>query len=42
MIEKTMQEFGPVAAADLAREMATAFEKAVKEVAGEKNPGYNP
>jgi hypothetical protein len=42
MIEKTMQEFGPVAAADLAREMATAFEKAVKEVAGEKNQGYKP
>lgn len=42
MIEKTMQEFGPVAAADLAREMAAAFEKAVKEVAGERNQGYTP
>jgi hypothetical protein len=42
MIEKTMQEFGSVAAADLAREMATAFEKAVKEVSGGKNQGYTP
>ena len=38
MLERTMQQFGPIAAADLAREMATAFEKAGKEVASGKNP----
>ena len=39
MIEKTMREFGQVAAADLAREMANALVEAADEVAGGKNPG---
>jgi hypothetical protein len=39
MMEKTMREMGPVAASDLAREMAAALEKAVKERNGGKNPG---
>jgi hypothetical protein len=38
MIEKTMSEFGPVAANRLAEEMAKALEKAVKEDAAGKNP----
>ena len=38
MIERTMTQMGPIAAADLAREMAAAFEKASNEVAGNKNP----
>jgi len=40
MIEKTLQEFGPVAASKLADEMAKALEKATAELAGGKNPGY--
>lgn len=39
MLAKTMQQFGNISANELAREMATAFEKAVKEEAGNKNPG---
>ena len=40
MMEKTVAEFGSVAASKLAAEMATALDKAVKEVGGGKNPGY--
>lgn len=39
MMEKTLQEFGPVAAEKLAAEMAIAFEKAAAELASGKNPG---
>lgn len=39
MIEKTMAQMGPVAASDLAREMAVGLEKAAKEIAGGRNPG---
>ena len=38
MVEKTMEQMGPVAAADLAREMATGLEKAANEIASGKNP----
>jgi hypothetical protein len=38
MIERTMQEFGPIAAADLASELASALEKSAKEVSSGKNP----
>lgn len=38
MMEKTLQEFGPVAAETLARELAAAFEKAVAESGSGKNP----
>jgi hypothetical protein len=40
MIEKTLAQFGPVAASKLADEMAKALEKATAELAGGKNPGY--
>lgn len=40
MIERTLKEFGPVAAERLADEMAKALEKAAAELAGNKNPGY--
>jgi hypothetical protein len=40
MIEKTLQEFGPVASSRLAEEMAKALEKATAELAGGKNPGF--
>lgn len=40
MIEKTLAEFGPVAASRLAEEMGKALEKAAAELAGGKNPGY--
>lgn len=40
MMQKTINEFGPVAAGKLAQEMAMSLEKAVKELAGGKNPGY--
>lgn len=40
MMEKTVKEMGPIAASQLAREMAERFEKAVNEVAGKKNLGY--
>lgn len=39
ILEKTMAEFGPVSAAELAREMAAALPKAVAEVSGGMNPG---
>jgi hypothetical protein len=39
MLERTMQQFGPMAASDLAREMAAGLEKAAKEIAAGKNPG---
>jgi hypothetical protein len=39
MMEKTLAEFGPVSAQQLAAEMAAAFDKAVAEVAGGQNPG---
>lgn len=38
MVGKSMREFGAPAADELAREMATAFEKAVKEFGSGKNP----
>jgi hypothetical protein len=41
MIEKSMQEIRPTAAKALAKEMALALDKAVKELASGKNPG-NP
>lgn len=41
MIEKTLAEFGPVAASKLAAEMAVAFEKAAAELASGKNPGMS-
>lgn len=40
MMQKTINEFGPVVAGKLAQEMALSLEKAVKELAGGKNPGY--
>lgn len=40
MMKRTIDEFGPVAAGKLASEMAAALEKATKELAGGKNPGY--
>lgn len=40
MMEKTLQEFGPVAANKLAAEMAAALEKAAAELSSGKNPGY--
>ena len=40
MIEKTIQEFGPVAADKLAAEMAAALERASAELSSGKNPGY--
>lgn len=39
MIQKTMDQFGPIAASELAREMADGLEKAAKELASGKNPG---
>lgn len=41
MLAKTMQQFGPISASELAREMAAALENATKEVAGGRNPGRN-
>ena len=41
MTEKTLQELGQPAAKALAKEMALALDKAVKELASGKNPG-NP
>lgn len=40
MVEKTMQEWKGPLSATLAREMAAALEKAVRELASGKNPGY--
>jgi hypothetical protein len=40
MMEKTLAEFGPVAANKLAEEMAVGLEKAAAELAAGKNPGY--
>jgi hypothetical protein len=40
MMEKTMAEFGPVAASKLAEEMAVGLEKAAAELGSGKNPGY--
>lgn len=40
MIEKTLAEFGPIAANRLADEMAAGLEKAAAELASGKNPGY--
>jgi hypothetical protein len=40
MMKNTVDQFGPVVAGKLANEMALALEKAVKELAGGKNPGY--
>lgn len=41
MIEKTLAEYGPVAASRLADEMAKALEKATAEAASGKNPGMS-
>lgn len=40
MIEKTMQQWKGPLASKLASEMAAALEKAVRELASGKNPGY--
>ena len=40
MMEKTLAEFGPVAASKLAAEMAAGLEKAAAELSAGKNPGY--
>ena len=40
MMEKTLAEFGPVAASRLAEEMAKGLEKAAAELGSGKNPGY--
>jgi len=40
MVEKTLAEFGPVAASRLAEEMAVGLEKAAAELGSGKNPGY--
>lgn len=40
MIGRTMREFGQPAANKLAAELAVAFDKAAKENASGKNPGY--
>jgi len=40
MMEKTLAEFGPVAASKLAGEMAAGLEKAAAELGSGKNPGY--
>lgn len=40
MVEKTLAEFGPVAASKLAEEMAVGLEKAAAELGSGKNPGY--
>lgn len=41
MIEKAMDQFGPVAAQELAKELAAALEKATEEMASKKNPGMS-
>ena len=40
MIENAMQRMGPIAAATLAKEMATGLEKAAAEIEKGQNPGY--
>jgi hypothetical protein len=40
MMEKTLAEFGPVAASRMAEEMAKGLEKAAAELGAGKNPGY--
>ena len=40
MVEKTLAEFGPVAASRLAEEMAIGLEKAAAERSGGQNQGY--
>ena len=40
MIERTLAEFGPIAASRLAEEMAKGLEKAAAELGSGKNPGY--
>ena len=40
MVEKAMQQMGPVTAQKLATEMAAALEKAAAELSSGKNPGY--
>ena len=39
MIEKTMKEYGPVAASRLAKEMKNGLKNAVREFASGRNPG---
>lgn len=41
MIEKTLAEFGPIAASRLADEMAKGLEKAAAELQAKKNPGMS-
>jgi len=38
MLAKTMQQFGPVCASELAAAMSTGLEKAANEIASGKNP----